>query len=191
MRISGVVYMNDITQKRMYGSTRTNLNMFSKLCGGKSFGKVVLATSQWDNLPRDGERIGEQRQLELGQSFWKPLLEAGAQIMPIRHKPQDQAAIVDHLIDVLIKSERKEKEYDAMQIQKEIVDLEKSIPATEAGKELRYTLAELLRLQKAAEGNPLDEKSRQELEEKSAQVKKQLKALKLSFSERFKSFFGF
>jgi hypothetical protein len=189
MRISGIVYMNDISQKRMYGSTRMNLKMFTKLCGEDSFTKVVLATSRWDTLPSSA--VGEQRLRELASDFWKPLLDNGVSVMPIRNKPEDQAAIVYHLIEVHITSEhQKRRQRESLQIQEEIVDLQKSIPATEAGKELKYTLKELLRLQKESEANSLDEMRMQQLQEKKALVKKQIKDLRLSLGERIKGWFG-
>ncbi|KAH6879631.1 P-loop containing nucleoside triphosphate hydrolase protein [Coprinopsis sp. MPI-PUGE-AT-0042] len=184
--ISGVVYMNDISQKRMFGSTRMNLKMFTKLCGDDAFEKVVLATSQWDNLPSN-LGIGEQRERELSKDLWKPLLDNGAKIMRIQNKPADLDAIVAHLIRAALTAE---KLGEVMQIQKEIVDLERSIPATQAGRELKYTLAELLKLQKAAQANAFDEQVKKEFDAKMTLAKKQLKSLKLSFGERLRIFFG-
>ncbi|KAH6880587.1 P-loop containing nucleoside triphosphate hydrolase protein [Coprinopsis sp. MPI-PUGE-AT-0042] len=185
--ISGIIYMNDISQKRMHGSMRMNLKMFTKLCGDDSFKKVVLATSQWDNLP--SPEIGEQREKELCGEFWRPMLDEGARIMRFE-EPKDPEAIIRHLIEALLANEKRKLKEEVLQIQKEVVDLEKSMPATQAGRELKYTIEELLRLQKAAQANPSDEESKRGLEAKRALLKTQAKALKLPFGERFKAFFG-
>jgi len=183
--VAGLVYLNDITQKRMLGSTKVNLQMFVKLCGGKSFRNVVLGTTQWDVLA--DPKIGEERESELKDDFWSEVIKGGATTMAIRRKPQDLNAIVDHLLGNFV---QREQENQILQIQKEVVDLEQIIPATEAGQELRYTIKEVLRLQRDAMIADLDEDDKQELMTKRELMKKQARALKLPFGLRLKMFFG-
>lgn len=185
--IAGIVYMNDITQKRMFGSTRTNLNMFSKLCGTESFHNIVLATSQWDLL--GNVAVGEQREKELTDNFWAEVVKSGAKVKSIR-KETDRGDIIASILQNFMDQRRQQQEQDVLRIQKEIVDFEKSIPATKAGQELKYTLEELLKLQKASMSDDLDERERQELEKKQKQLKGQISTLKLSLGEFFKKFFG-
>ncbi|KAH6905904.1 P-loop containing nucleoside triphosphate hydrolase protein [Coprinopsis sp. MPI-PUGE-AT-0042] len=191
MHIAGVIYMNDISQKRMFGSTRMNLNMFTKLCGVAFFTKVVLATSQWDLLPEPA--TGDNREEELKRDFWKNI--QGAKIMRVQKNPDiandtsPHKAIVNHLLDA--HSRHLDERNEILEIQKEIVDLKKILPATKAGKELKYTIEELIKLQKAAlANNGVDEQGKQEMEKKQRLLKEQLKAVKSSLSDKIKSFFG-
>lgn len=190
MLISGVIYMNDISQKRMYGSTRMNLEMFNKLCGRRAFSRVVMATTQWDNLPAGRDDIGEQRQQELSGTFWKSVMDEGATVMPIRKKPQDQHKIMAYLLEATLDAKKRKLDEDVLQIQKEIVDMEKYIPATEAGRQLKFTIEELIKLQKASHASTLDETGKQELEQKTKLLKDQLATLKLSLGQRIRDFFG-
>ncbi|KAH6880840.1 P-loop containing nucleoside triphosphate hydrolase protein [Coprinopsis sp. MPI-PUGE-AT-0042] len=174
--ISGIIYMSDISQQLTSAAMRLNRNMFTKLCG-TSLERVALATSKWDNLPN--EVIGEHRERELSAEFWKPLLDIGAQLFSVK-QPQDREVIMDYLIHALHENEDKKW---VLRIQKEIVDSEKNISRTRAGKELKYSLEQLLTYQKEVQANTLDERGKQELDAKMARAKKQLKALKVPFSE--------
>lgn len=93
--VVGIVYMNDITQKRMAKPTELTLALSATLGGGSS-SSVVLATSQWDSLTAG--RMGETREQELRAS----LPAAGMQLMRIERKPADQHAIVDYLLGNLV-----------------------------------------------------------------------------------------
>ncbi|TFK28448.1 P-loop containing nucleoside triphosphate hydrolase protein [Coprinopsis marcescibilis] len=189
MPIAGIVYMNDITQKRMFGSTRMNLTMFQKLCGEESFQKVVMATSQWDTL--SNESIGTAREEQLKTNFWKDVLDGNATYMAMKEE-DSLTAIINHILATYRMIEQGHLMVaETLKIQDEIVVLEKSLPATSAGQELRYTLQELMELQKAALKNVHDEERKKAIEEKMKQLGDQVSGLKMSFSERFRRFFRF
>ena len=80
-----------------------------------------------------------------------------------------------------------------MLIQTELVDFAKSLPATEAGKELKFTLEEIMEHQKKAlAGENLTEEQIAEHKQKIAKLAPQIKQMtaKLSFSQRLLKFFG-
>ena len=78
-----------------------------------------------------------------------------------------------------------------MLIQNELVDLAKTLPATEAGKELKYTLEEIMEHQKKAlAGDNLTEEQIAAHKQKIAKVATQIKQLQPSSSQRFLKFFG-
>ncbi|KAH6880838.1 hypothetical protein BKA70DRAFT_1238666 [Coprinopsis sp. MPI-PUGE-AT-0042] len=79
---------------------------------------------------------------------------------------------------------------ETLLIQQEIVDLQRNIPETQAGKELRHNLLELLALQRAAESINLDDQDKKELTMRRRQVKDQMRNLELSWGDRFKKLFG-
>jgi hypothetical protein len=188
MTIGGIVYMHNINENRMRASLKTNLNMFMKICGEDAFKKVILATTQWQRLQvEDGERLEQQ----LKHKYWRELLDGGAEVMQIRDMVGKwEREIIKRSIERLLAGEGRHKEKVTLQIQKEVVDLQMSIPATQAGRELRLSLEQLLALNEKDQANALDEEERRRLKAIRAQVKKQTKALKLSFNDRLKSFFG-
>jgi hypothetical protein len=89
---------------------------------------------------------------------------------------------------------------EVLRIQKELVNLQQSIPETDAGKTLRYTLQQLLEMQKqmaedlevqAHEGD--DAQVQAKLEEHQNQMRntvKQISDLKISNLRRVMGFFG-
>lgn len=96
---AGIVYMSDITQKRIMSSWRTIEKTLSRLSGENSFSKVVLAASQWDKL-RDGS--SGLREQERTAVMCQHLVRRGAKVMHIKHKPDDQDAIIHHLLSKLV-----------------------------------------------------------------------------------------
>ncbi|TFK19338.1 P-loop containing nucleoside triphosphate hydrolase protein [Coprinopsis marcescibilis] len=185
--VGGIVYMGDIAQKRMYGSTRTNLEMFEKLCGLKSYRHVVLVTTQWDTIQ---QKVGEAREQELRSTFWKEFIDRGATTFRATSYPGNldgHHQILKHVIDCV---DRRAYVADALLIQREFVEESKRIPLTEAGQKLKYTLEELLRIQQEAAADPYNDSRRAELDKKLQETKKQILSLKVTLSDRLKRWFG-
>ena len=111
-----------------------------------------------------------------------------------RRSHENAWEIVDRILDRV--------ENNELQIQRELVELQHLIPETEAGKTLRYTLQQLLEVQKEmaeklaarardAEGG--DTHLREKLEDTRAQIGRtltQVQELKIPLSRRIKNFFG-
>ncbi|KAH6905956.1 P-loop containing nucleoside triphosphate hydrolase protein [Coprinopsis sp. MPI-PUGE-AT-0042] len=187
MRLVGVVYVYDISEKKMRGSADANIKMFNKLCDGQ-FAKVVLATSQWDSKTLPDEATGIKREKELKEGPWKSLCTQGATVMRKQKTPDDHNAIISYLLSNYLLNHVNLNE--TLLIQQEIVDLQRNIPETQAGKELRHNLLELLALQRAAESINLDDQDKKELTMRRRQVKDQMQNLELSWGDRFKKLFG-
>ncbi|KAG2023957.1 TKL/TKL-ccin protein kinase [Coprinopsis cinerea AmutBmut pab1-1] len=188
MRVTGIVYVNDISQKRMFGSTRTNYNMFKKLCGHKSFKRLVMATSQWDLVE---SKSGEKREDEMKKEFWKDVLKEGAVIRRIMYEGEDlkdeSKGIITYLLDEEQRHDRNRRlKTEALRIQTEVVDLQKRIPATKAGRELRTTLEGLLQMQKEMEVEEMDSGRVEDLKKKKEDLQRQVDTLQLTLSERIK-----
>lgn len=187
MKIAGVIYLSDISLKRMYGTIRTNLVMFQQLCGPDFFKKVVLATSHWDEVT---PAIGEQRQNELKQSFWKDMLDGGS-VMVAKKSAQDVHGIINRIVEQHLAATPTGKEaVTPLMLQKELVELDKLIPATKAGRELKSDLAQFLKEMKEAEKEEDDPKRKEEMTKKRMALQRQIKELNLPFSVRFLGFFG-
>ena len=88
------------------------------------------------------------------------------------------------MVDLIIESNREKMR--ALQIQKELVDDHKLIPDTEAGRELRYNLKNLIKTLEADKS--LNPSRRNELNDLIAVVRDQIKAMRVPFSVRVLNF---
>ncbi|TFK19172.1 hypothetical protein FA15DRAFT_602033, partial [Coprinopsis marcescibilis] len=103
--VGGIVYMADISKKRMHKSTRTNLEMFDKLCGLGSYRHVALVTTQWHTVL---QKEGEDREQELRSTLWKEFISKGATIFRTTSFPgqlDGHHQILMHIIDCVGKQE--------------------------------------------------------------------------------------
>ncbi|KAH6905959.1 hypothetical protein BKA70DRAFT_1500183 [Coprinopsis sp. MPI-PUGE-AT-0042] len=181
---SSTSHIADITQKRMTGTSKLSLSMFSKLCGQSSFNKIRMVTSHWQDLATHKE--GESREHELKANWWKDIMEGGGALRRIKRSGAgDELLIVQDLIKGYIELEKGPK-MKPLKIQQEVVDLERSVPATEAGRELRYDLKVMLRAKTDALRTVLDPVEKKKLEEEKGAIESQIKELKLTSTERMK-----
>ncbi|KAJ3534908.1 hypothetical protein NMY22_g6719 [Coprinellus aureogranulatus] len=125
-KLAGVIYLKDISEVRMKGSTCKNLRLFHKLCGDDSLRNVVILTTMWDRVS-EGEGLTRQKKLGDGDSYFKPLLDKGAVVM--RHDNTSYTAdkVLQHLFFL--------DKPTVLQIQKEM-ESGKQLGETDAGKEV-------------------------------------------------------
>ncbi|KAH7908656.1 P-loop containing nucleoside triphosphate hydrolase protein [Hygrophoropsis aurantiaca] len=186
VKLSGIIYLHEITQARMVGTSRKNFEMFEKLCGIESAQNVILATTKWGNIKSDA---GERRASQL-ETFWKDMLSAGSQMERFNGSQKSAWDIVKTITD--------KKLLEALQIQNELVNLGKLLPQTEAGNALRTSLKNLvaehkktimeLRSEKG-DGQQVDDR----LKETESQIKSllgQIQELKIPLSKRILAWFG-
>ncbi|KAI9863924.1 MAG: hypothetical protein M1824_005962 [Vezdaea acicularis] len=146
VKLTGIIYLREITEARMKGSAVKNLDMMLKLCGTDALANVVLVTTKWDAL--QDEEIGREREKELREDFWKVPLQYGAK-MERHNNTQDSALrVLSHALG---------NPEIVLEIQREIVDEKKSLVQTAAGAAINQEI--LL----------LEAKWRRELEDKLAE----------------------
>ena len=145
MKLGGVIYLLSITEK-MRGTTRKNLDMFNRLCGDKALSSVFLGTTKWGEVD---ENLGKNREQQLAENFFKGMTASGSKVLRFDRTEKSARAFLDAILGQLKFGKNEVILNDSvLQIQNEIVELERRIPETAAGKELRYTLAQLLEMQK-------------------------------------------
>ena len=172
-RLAGIVYLHDISLARMMGSTLKNLDVFQKLCGKGALKRVVLCTTKWSDIYQEE---GEMRTRQLTEIYWKEMVKGGS----IVRKFEDSKKSAWEVIDSIIKEQTN---MDALRIQEELVELEKVIPDTEAGQQLRYSLNQLLTSLKQASSK--DSSRRKELDTQIAVIRKQIRAMRVPVTQRF------
>ncbi|KAG6852774.1 hypothetical protein C0991_009214 [Blastosporella zonata] len=142
MKLAGVIYLHEISQTRMLGTARKNLDMFNKLIGKGATKNIVLATTKWSEIP---EEVGERREAQLRERHWKWMFDLGAKLARFTGTPESGWELLHLILDQGHKSN-----VDAIEIQQELVEIKKILPDTQAGQTLRYTLEELLETQRKA-----------------------------------------
>ena len=185
MKLTGIIYLHEIIQTRMFGTIHENLDMFRKLCGDEALRNVVLGTTKWDEVKPDK---GQQREQGLKDIHWKEMLERGSVIIRVHADSASAWEIVNHIL--------KNDRVEFVRIQEELLEFRRLIPETEAGRTLLYTLEDLRKRLLAEErtANMGDGQLRQEEVEKiRKQVREttnEIRKLKVPLSEKVKKFFG-
>ena len=138
MKVAGVVYLHDICQSRMIGTSRLNLDMFRKICGDDALKNVILGTTKWWDVDRD---TGLRRASHLAETFWKEMVDHGATMTKVLATEESAWDVINLILH--------HDPVDRLLIQEEIVDRKMIIPQTTAGQGLRLTLQDALKQQKA------------------------------------------
>lgn len=188
MKLAGVIYLHDISQPRMLGTIRKNFEVFNKLCGDNALKVVILGTTKWDLVKG---QVGEERERQLAAKFWETMIQKGSVVHQFRGDHDSAWKMVSQLLEA-------ESKVTALHIQRELVELQKLIPDTDAGRFLRTTLEHVLEMQKKRvqqlEGaNAESAQLRAEYkagEDEIRNVLQSLQYLKVSLSRRIMIFFG-
>lgn len=95
--IIGVVYMHRITDRRVTGSSRLNLDMLRAMCGPEYPPSLVLVTTMWDTLAEENLGGMRSREKELNNSsiFWGDLITEGATYAEYKGTRESAQEIVD------------------------------------------------------------------------------------------------
>ncbi|KAI8265966.1 hypothetical protein K4K58_010562 [Colletotrichum sp. SAR11_239] len=135
VKLTGILYLHRITDPRMGGSARKNLFMFKKLCGPEALKHVVLVTTMWELVD---EKTGLERQAELEttEDFWGYMLAKGSRIEKHMNTPQSAHHIISRFM-----SQSRPTTPVLLAIQDEMVNKNKNLDETEAGKGLEGVLA--------------------------------------------------
>ncbi|PPR07679.1 hypothetical protein CVT24_003922 [Panaeolus cyanescens] len=144
--LRGIFYLHRISDNRMAGSPRKNLEMFKKLTGQAAANRVVLVTTMWD-LARTDERreTFTRRQQQLSELYWRDLLAAGARYEAFDNSHEAALRCIKQIFPLykmpLIPMIRPST---PLQIQDELVNVGKRINETDAGRTLYSSLQDTL-----------------------------------------------
>ncbi|KAL6302086.1 P-loop containing nucleoside triphosphate hydrolase protein [Sparassis latifolia] len=125
-KLTAIIYLHRISDKRMTGAAHNNLVMFKQLCGEKAFQNVIVATTMWGRMTPE---VGEQREKELQDKFWKRMLDLGSATARFHDNFESAWSVVDSILS-------DHPTPRALLLQEEMVDLQKPLNETSAGKEL-------------------------------------------------------
>ncbi|KAH6917876.1 P-loop containing nucleoside triphosphate hydrolase protein [Coprinopsis sp. MPI-PUGE-AT-0042] len=176
MKVTGVVYMFPIFPNRITRNDKANLKVFQRLCGKGALAKVRMVTTKWSLCP--DPMIVDRREEQLKSNFWREMVEGGSELSRLDDKP----ASAIHILEEIIANSRYVEV--ALALQKEIVEMHRSLPRTDAGREIKLKLDQLLEEHKAATG---DLHTRWQ---KLQQIVDQLVDMNVSISQRLRVIFG-
>ena len=133
--LSGLLYFHRISDNRVAGTPLRNLTMFKELCGGDNFKNVALVTTMWGEV---FEEVGLQREQELKEDFWKTMIRLGSTAHRF-HLTEESAWEIINTIPMSVPAARQ-----PLQIQREMVDHNKPLHRTSAGKVVLRSIADML-----------------------------------------------
>jgi hypothetical protein len=154
----------------------SNIKVFQKNCGEGGLSKVILATTRWNACPKAN---GESREKEVWSSFWNGRADPPLQertMARLDNSPDSAGEVIETILG------RMEDSGVVLSLQKQLVDKRKSLPQTDAAKELRAKILELLH-ESSTNGSEARKKRLEALAQEANE-------LKIPFSKKLQGFFG-
>ena len=166
LRLSGILYLHRITDKRVGGTALKNLSMFEKLVGERNMGNVILLTTMWANLPPSEDGEMRVKALTGKGKFWGGMIASGATHEKYLGTKADAYRIVRRML---------KNRPVTLQIQDELARGTKLVD-TAAGKEVSDRLEEV-QAKHAKEIEDLKEQMQLASERKNDELREEVKAL--------------
>ena len=160
-KLSGIMYVHRISDKRFTGTAGRNFDMLCQLCGDEASKNVVLVTNMWGEVSSE---VGQDRESKLSDKFFKPVLDKGAKMA--RHYNTIQST--HDIIRMMMVNNPV-----VLQIQRELVDQHKDIGNTAAGIAINQELNEQMRRHRD-ELKGVEEEIKQALKEKDEETREEL-----------------
>lgn len=133
VELKGIIYVHRITDVRYSRGGVKTFDVFKKICGTEAMGNVLLMTSRWDDKGFDAA-LGAQREQELRDQFWAYMLENGSTIGRFHGDRDSALALASQLLY---------KKPVVLDLQRELMDENKSLRETAAGAYLNENLADM------------------------------------------------
>jgi len=130
--LNGLLYFHRITDNRMAGTPLKNLQMFEGLCGRNTFKNIILTTTMWDAVDKE---TGEDRERQLKNKYWRTMLECNSTTSRFLRTRESAFELIEPLIDAA-------NERSSVLLQKELVDMRKTLPVTAAASKLFSTMGQ-------------------------------------------------
>jgi hypothetical protein len=129
--LRGILYLHKITDNKITASSQEHLYLLRKIIGDSALTNVILVTTMWNILRREDRQRALQREQELIDNFWSPMIDGGAYVAQFNGTPQSAYPLIHQLAD---------QQSVVLDIQREIVDQDRSILETAAGASLAQKL---------------------------------------------------
>ncbi|RFN49026.1 triacylglycerol lipase ii precursor [Fusarium flagelliforme] len=122
--LRGILYLHKITENRMTRTSQNYLRLLQTIVGDDALKNVILVTTMWNTLRPEDRKRAVRREQELLNNFWSPMIDKNAYNAQFIGTPESAYSLVYQLAD---------QESVVLDIQKEIVDQDRSILETATG----------------------------------------------------------
>ncbi|KAF5656549.1 P-loop containing protein [Fusarium heterosporum] len=178
--LRGILYLHKITENRMTKTFQNHLQLLQKIVGDEALKNVILVTTMWNTLRPEDRSRANQREQELLNDFWSPMIDKGAYNAQFNGTPESAYPLIYQLAD---------EQSVVLDIQREIVDRDMSILETATGATLvdqleqdheayqlkLYSLQD--ELERVRDSQPLDKAEVRRLKSQIDQTEKLIRAL--------------
>ncbi|KAF8891139.1 hypothetical protein CPB84DRAFT_1784511 [Gymnopilus junonius] len=166
-KLSGIVYLQRITDNRLSEAVHRNLHIFSELCGPDAFKHIVLVTTMWDEIQSTEE--GAAREAVFKRTLWADMIQKGASVTRFLGTSNDAWQVIEKVLKA------SQQEQVVLHLQRELVDGKKRLRETKAAQAI-YTPLD------AEQSNELKsvEELKQDFEDNKRQAMALLESLKSS-----------
>jgi len=130
MVVGGVLYLQDISNRRFTGTARLNLTIFRHLCGDAALNRVILGTTNWGVNTSD---LDQQHEEEMRSEHWSTLLQQGAEVRRFLGSSASAWDILNVFLQRADNTRRLAQNLDPLQIQEEVAINGTPVPETRAG----------------------------------------------------------
>jgi len=134
IKLHGIVYLHKLTNDKMIGSAKRNLQMFRLLVGRKGLHNVILASTKASEVSTRAEANYRHSQLET--VYWKDMIENGSSV----RNYDGQLSSAEQIIRDILRNHP-----ETLQIQWELVKKGKALEDTAAGSLINAEAAEVRR----------------------------------------------
>jgi hypothetical protein len=135
--IDGLVYLHRISDNRMTGTAKQNINMFKEFVGGDNLSAITVATTMWKEGEMEDGLHREQELLEQ-PTYFGEIIDGGGRML--RHGPfkdddddDDERMSALSIVSHVLKKARTRDGHLVLQIQRELIDERKPLGETRAG----------------------------------------------------------
>jgi hypothetical protein len=174
-KLSGIIYLHRISDVRVPGSALRNLRVFRELCGQECFQNIALCATFWNTTAElESTLYARLHELTTNEGFWGGMVRHGSKVFTGCSTRAEAVGVVYDLIH---------RQSVALQVQREIVDEQKSFQESTAASTL-WKL-ELERLQKEHDARLAEETQRyqEDLRRRDRQQSENLEGMKKAYEE--------
>jgi hypothetical protein len=142
INLKGVIYLYNITQPRLTGSSLRQLELFRRICGDENLRHVLLVTTQWNEVFTSR---WEDHEDQLRDEYWADMISKGAKCMRFEGTHASAASCISQLLG---------EQRAVLALQREVVNERRKLSDTVAGSYAMQMRSEMQEEYQSLRSNP-------------------------------------
>lgn len=94
----GILYLHRINDPKLTQSSKNTLGIFKNMVGHEAMTNVILATTMWNTIHANELGRAENREQELIDEYWKPMLDEGSYVARFDESQDSALALIIRLL---------------------------------------------------------------------------------------------